>query len=93
MGTETVISARKGEGMELWVDPKRWAREERIVTTGIYVRACFPDGSWDAADISLLSRGSLIKWLLSRGETNIVWPINTILVMLGHDHWDGEEQP
>ena len=94
MGTEVSVSERKGEDMELWVDPQRWVRsEEHLVTTGIYVRARNPDGSWDAVDIGMLSRGSLIRWLLSRGEDNIAWPINTVLVMLGHEHWDGKEQP
>lgn len=81
-------------GMELWADPRRWINEERFgVTTGIYVRAKTPDGKWNAVDIGVLSRGSLIRWLLSRGKDNMQWPINTVLTMLGHDHWDGEEEP
>lgn len=87
-----MISARKSEYQELWADPIRWSREGRQVTTGIYVRARTPDGKEDAVDISMLSRGSLIQWLLSRGEDNISWPISTILVMLGHEPWVGKEE-
>jgi hypothetical protein len=53
--------------------------------TGILVRARMSDDTWGNADIAELDRISLMRWLRSRGGTNL-WAENTVLQLLG---WPG----
>jgi hypothetical protein len=67
---------------QLTIDPKRWADEKLRAATGIYVRVKTPDG-WDAVDICVLDKRSLLSWLRSRGGSNL-WCENTVLLLLGY---------
>jgi len=70
--------------MELVVDIDRWERREELDgATGFYVRAKIPDIGWEAVDIALLTKESLLEWLAKFGEMNSAH-INIILLMLGH---------
>jgi uncharacterized protein (DUF927 family) len=51
--------------------------------TGIFVRAKFPNGKWDTADIIILTKESLIEWLESRGEKN-EWAESCVGLLLGY---------
>lgn len=68
---------------ELLVDA---ARAERADSTGIYVRAMAPDGTYGSHDIAVLTRASLMSWLRCRGGSND-WAESVVAVLLGHlDH-------
>lgn len=70
--------------MELIVDNKRLEKFGNQNHTGIYVRAKLPNGKWDAVDILLLTKDSLLTWLRSRGGEN-TWAENCVAILLGHD--------
>jgi len=53
-----------------------------VPCTGILVRARIA-GVWSPADIASLERGSLLRWLRSRGGSNL-FAENCILRLLGH---------
>lgn len=72
---------------ELVADPIRAAGLYN--PTGIFVRVRTPDG-WGNADIAQLDRGSLIRFLRSRGGENL-WAENTVLAILGHVQVTAEE--
>lgn len=61
------------------VDPQRFGV---VVNTGILVRALHSDHRLHAADISELTRGSLMDWLRSRGGSN-PWAEQTVAILLG----------
>lgn len=65
---------------ELLVDA---TRVERADSTGIYVRAMAPDGTYGSHDIAVLTRASLISWLRCRGGSND-WAEGVVAVLLGH---------
>ena len=66
------------------IDVERWNEKEKWDdTTGIYIRALSPDGSWESVDIALLDKESLLSWLRSRGGKN-EWAENCVGAMLGH---------
>ena len=69
--------------MEYSVDVKRYDKYENS-STGIYVRAKMPDGTFGNADILWLSKESLDAWLVSRGGKN-GWAENCVALLLGHE--------
>ena len=70
---------------ELIVDINRWKNKDKYDgMTGYYVRAFVPDLGHKAADIAMLTRGSLLKWLSKYGEMNITH-INILLHILGYE--------
>ena len=56
-------------GLELKVDPVRFAREELQDATGIFVRAQL-DGKWGSHDCVMLDAVSFRRWIRSRGGVN-----------------------
>lgn len=56
---------------------------EKIVPSGIYVRALDNNGRWEAVDICRLDAASLLLWLRSRGGYN-PWAENVVGILLGH---------
>jgi hypothetical protein len=67
---------------KLLVDEAR-ANHFKYVKTGIFVRAEFPDGSWDSVDIFWLTKESLTEWLKSRGGDNL-WAEQVVYILLEH---------
>ena len=71
--------------MELLVDQSRLnASGDARTETGIFVRAKFPNGKWDTADISWLTKESLTEWLRSRGGEN-EWAEQVVYILLGYE--------
>jgi hypothetical protein len=66
---------------DLHVDDERTGLPE----TGIYVRA---DGG--SFDIAHLTRDSVLRWLRSRGGSNL-WAENTVLVLIGWPQYSEAE--
>lgn len=71
--------------MELKVDGSRWKEKEAFYKTGIFVRAFTPENKWDAVDIVLLEKKSLLEWLRSRGGDN-PYAEDVVGIVLGHGH-------
>lgn len=75
--------------MELKVDPARLGLEP--AQTGFYVRAKGIDGKWQSVDIEFLDRASLIAWLRSGNQLNVIAE-GVVLGLLGHDPLTAEER-
>lgn len=73
--------------MNLKIDPNR---RDKSIATGILVRAQDENGVWQNADISELTKESLLEWLRSRGGKN-PWAENVIGLLLGHGNLVEEE--
>lgn len=72
-----------GDGMlAMEVDPERWADEQGLWQTGIFVRAKVGE-KFESVDIAVLKKESLLAWLRSRGGSN-PWAEYTVAMMLGH---------
>jgi hypothetical protein len=59
--------------------------EEEQPHTGLYIRALGVDGKWITADICMLDKESLLRWLRSRGGDN-PWAEDVVGILLGHGH-------
>lgn len=70
--------------MDLKVDYDRWNNQDSIGQTGIFVRALIPGDIWYSADIALLDKSSLLKWLQTGGSNPMAE--NVVGVLLGHGH-------
>ena len=76
----------KMENMDLILDPERVKNKKMWGDTGIYVRVYdVEDKKWTSADIVLLHRDSLLRWLKSRGGDN-PWAEDVVGILLGHGH-------
>jgi len=71
--------------MDLVTDPDRWHKHGTSNITGIFIRAKNPDGEWVSADIAVLDKPSLLRWLKSRGGENR-WAEDVVGILLGHGH-------
>lgn len=71
--------------MNLVIDPERWRKYGTENVTGIYVSAKSHDGDWLSADIAVLDKPSLLRWLKSRGGDN-AWAEDVVGILLGHGH-------
>lgn len=54
----------------------------RLIRTGIFIRAKSEEG-WEAVDIAVLDKKSLLRFLRARGGKN-VWAENVVGILLGH---------
>ncbi len=66
------------------VDPERLKSQDAgdLAHSGVFVRARFGQ-SYDAYEIEVLDKESLLAWLKSRGGDN-PWAENTVCILLGH---------
>ena len=76
--------------MELHVDHLRLDSFKEDYETAIFVRAVYPGGKVDNADIWLLDRKSFFVWLRSRGGDNL-WAENVLMLVFGHEPVSGSD--
>jgi len=68
---------------ELKVDESRLNDRLRFQACDIVIMAMYPDGKIAQADVAVLDKASLLKWLRSRGGENKLAE-NVVGVVLGH---------
>lgn len=70
----------------LHIDVVRLSKYGDETITGVFVRAQHPETSrWMSADIAILTRKSLLRWLRSRGGDN-PWAEDVVGIVLGYGH-------